>query len=78
MTTKKVVTLSLLVIIVSLIVEVLFVHPHAQFWWHEVIGFDAIFGFLGCLILIVVSKTFGKEYLQQPEDFYGGGEENHD
>lgn len=78
MTTKKVVLLSLLVIIVSIVAEVLFAHPHATFWWQEVIGFDAIFGFLGCLVLIIVAKTFGKEYLQYPEDFYRGGEEDHD
>lgn len=78
MSTKKVVTISSLVILLSLIVEVLFVHPHAEFWWHELVGFDAIFGFFGCLLLIVGAKTIGKEYLQRPENYYDGGEENHD
>ncbi|MGI6226339.1 MAG: hypothetical protein ACOYJ1_08810 [Peptococcales bacterium] len=78
MTTRKVVLIGLLIILVCVLVEVLFVHPHADYWWHEMIAFDAIYGLLGCLVLIIVAKTFGKEYLQYPEDFYSGGEEDHD
>ncbi|KUO51275.1 MAG: hypothetical protein APF76_17495 [Desulfitibacter sp. BRH_c19] len=78
MSTKKVITIASLVIILSIIVEVLFVDIHAEFWWHELIGFDVIFGFLGCLLLIVGAKTLGKEFLQRSEDYYAGGEEDHD
>jgi glycopeptide antibiotics resistance protein len=78
MSTKKVISIAALVIILSIIIEILFVHHHAEFWWHELIGFDAIFGLLGCLLLIVGAKTLGKEFLQRSEDYYAGGEEDHD
>jgi hypothetical protein len=78
MSTKKVITIASLVLILSLIVEVLFVHPHVEFWWHGLVGFDIIFGLFGCLLLIVASKTFGKEFIQRSEDYYAGGEEDHD
>ncbi|KJS19475.1 MAG: hypothetical protein VR72_18690 [Clostridiaceae bacterium BRH_c20a] len=78
MSTKKVITIASLVIIISLIVEALFVDHHGEFWWQELIGFDVIYGFLGCLVLILGAKTFGKEFLQRSEDYYAGGEEDHD
>jgi glycopeptide antibiotics resistance protein len=78
MSTKKVITIASLVLLLSIIIEVLFVHPHVEFWWHGLIGFDMIFGFLGCLLLIVGAKTFGKEFIQRSEDYYAGGEEDHD
>jgi hypothetical protein len=32
--------------------------------------FYAAFGFLGCLLLIVVAKLLGKVVLEKPEDYY--------
>ena len=78
MSTKKVITIASLVIILSIIVEVLFVDIHGKFWWHELMGFDIIFGLSGCLLLIVGAKALGKEFLQRSEDYYAGGEEDHD
>jgi len=78
MSTKKVIIIGVLVLLLSLIVEILFVHPHAYFWWHEFIAFDAIFGFLGCLLLMGTAKGLGKVFLQQKENFYGGGEDSND
>ncbi|MFZ5943942.1 MAG: hypothetical protein ACOYVD_07510 [Bacillota bacterium] len=75
-TTKKILGISIAALIVSLVVEVLFVHPHAKFWWHEFIGFDIIYGFLGCLLLMGVSKGLGMIFISKPEKFYGGGEDN--
>ena len=78
MSTKKVITIASLVIILSIIVEILFVDVHAKFWWHGLIGFDVIFGLLGCLGLITGAKSLGKEFLQRSENYYAGGEEDHD
>ena len=33
-------------------------------------AFWSIFGFLGCVVLIVVSKWFGHAGIMQPEDYY--------
>jgi len=42
-------------------------HPHA---WDIVPAFYAIFGFAGCILIIVVSKALGKKWLQKREDYY--------
>lgn len=32
--------------------------------------FEAIFGAVGCWLIVVVSKWLGKVWLQRPEDYY--------
>ena len=43
---------------------------HAEFWWHVVPIFDLVYGFLGCGIIVLVSKWIGARYLQKDEDYY--------
>ena len=43
-------------------------HPH--FIWEKIPGFDALFGFIGCIIIVVVSKALGHHWLQKNEDYY--------
>ena len=40
----------------------------AHYWWERIPAFYALFGFLGCLLLIVVAKTAGKLLIQRPEE----------
>ncbi len=42
-------------------------HPHA---WDKIPLFYAGYGFVSCVLIIVVSKALGKAFLQQPEDYY--------
>lgn len=42
-------------------------HAHA---WDAVPGFYALYGFAGCILIIVVSKALGKWALQKREDYY--------
>jgi hypothetical protein len=42
-------------------------HPHA---WDKIPLFYAGFGFVSCILIIVVSKFLGKAFLQRPEDYY--------
>jgi hypothetical protein len=39
-------------------------------WWDGVPGFFVAFGFIGCALIIYVSKWFGKHLVQRDEDFY--------
>ncbi len=45
-------------------------HEHAAFLWQEIPGFSAIYGFIGCILIIVVSKALGHHWLQKGEDYY--------
>ncbi|WKZ33657.1 MAG: hypothetical protein QY316_04440 [Thermodesulfobacteriota bacterium] len=49
-----------------------FVTPrhHVYFYWDEVPGFSAVFGFISCVLIIIVSKALGKLWLQRKEDYY--------
>ena len=41
-------------------------HTSAEHWP----GFWAVFGFVGCVILILASKAFGNAGIMQREDYY--------
>lgn len=36
-------------------------------WWHRAPAFHAVYGVVGCVLLVVVSKALGKFWLQRPE-----------
>ncbi|MDD2401037.1 MAG: hypothetical protein PHI90_01065 [Clostridia bacterium] len=79
MSTKKVLTISGISILLTILVEIFFVHPqHALYWWDTFIGFDVIYGFFGCLLLIVFSKGLIRHLVQRDENYYDGGEDNDD
>lgn len=39
-------------------------------WWSRFYGFFALFGFLGCIAVILFSKVLGGLWLQREEDYY--------
>ena len=43
---------------------------HHYFWWEEIPVFSAIYGFVGCVVIIVASKALGHHWLQKEEDYY--------
>lgn len=43
-------------------------HPH--FAWEKLPVFDALFGFIGCLVIVFISKAIGHYWLQKDEDYY--------
>lgn len=75
---NKILITIVILFLVSIIVEKIFVYPHVLYWWHGFLGFDLIYGFIGCTAIIVVSKLAGKAFIQRKEDYYVGGDENSD
>ena len=61
---------SLFIGVLAGILVKLFLHPHAHFWWEEIPAFSAIYGFVGCVIIIIASKALGHLWLQKEEDYY--------
>ena len=43
---------------------------HSAFVWQKIPVFSAIYGFIGCILIIVVSKALGHHWLQKEEDYY--------
>ncbi|MFC2067082.1 hypothetical protein ACFLUO_08590 [Chloroflexota bacterium] len=43
---------------------------HGNFLWSHILGFFAMFGFIACVAIIVISKLIGHYWLQRKEDYY--------
>ncbi|UCH00179.1 MAG: hypothetical protein JSU78_07110 [Deltaproteobacteria bacterium] len=54
----------------SILIGLFFRPEHPHFWWERLPASDAIFGFLGCILLVVGSKVLGHHWLQKDEDYY--------
>jgi len=46
------------------------IHHHHYFWFDEVPGFDAIYGLLCSVVIIIVAKWLGYNGIYQKEDYY--------
>ena len=51
-------------------VDFLIPHERGHFFWEEMFGFGAVYGFVSCVLIIVVSKALGHLGLMKPEDYY--------
>lgn len=47
----------------------LFIILFAEFFIHSG-GFNSLYGFWGCILLIIISKFLGKNFLQKKDDYY--------
>jgi hypothetical protein len=43
---------------------------HGEFWWSHVYGFFSLFGFFGCLAIILVAKRILGPWLLRKENYY--------
>ncbi len=39
-------------------------------WWEALMGFSAVYGFISCVLIIVVSKLVGYAGLMKRENYY--------
>ncbi|WP_440997676.1 hypothetical protein [Arhodomonas sp. SL1] len=67
---------AILVVMALLVVADLFKEPHYErFPWDGIGGFAALYGFVSCVLIIVVSKALGYAFLYRKEDYYGESED---
>jgi len=55
---------------VSILIGLFFRPEHVHFWWEKIPVFDAIFGFFGCIVIVLGSKALGHRGIQKDEDYY--------
>lgn len=48
----------------------LFYHKHAVFPWEEYFGFYSVYGFVACVILVIVAKYILRPLVIRKEDYY--------
>ncbi len=47
-----------------------FIDREIEFFWDAIPGFNALYGFVSCVLIIIVSKTIGHKWLMKKEDYY--------
>ena len=48
----------------------LYLHPEVHFFWDRLPVVSALYGFIGCIVIILGSKAIGHLWLQRREDYY--------
>jgi len=46
-----------------------FKHAHEGFWWENWVGFFAFYGFVACVVLVLIAKQMRK-VIMRDEDYY--------
>ena len=46
------------------------IHAHMEYKWEGYFGFYAIYGFVACVILVLVSKYILRPLVKRKEDYY--------
>jgi len=64
---------ALLLIAAAVSVWAGFAAPHESAhaaWWDRIPVFFALFGFVGCIVIIFFAKSLGKLFLRKKDDYY--------
>ena len=56
--------------VVLLLAVDLFYHKHAIFPWESAFGFFSVYGFVACVILVIISKYVLRPLVMRKEDYY--------
>jgi len=75
---KKLLKIFFSSVIVLLILDVIYlflskmhiIHAHVIYRWEEWWGFYAFYGFVACVILVLVSKYILRPLVKRKEDYY--------
>lgn len=70
-TTIRGLWIAFIIILALTVLANLVVKPHGDFGIDGTFGFYAWYGFLTCVLMIVVSKGLG-HFLKRPDDYYDG------
>jgi len=66
-TLRKLGYLALVLVFVS---DFLVHREHAMYIWDKIPGWGAVYGFVSCVVIILVSKFLGHHGIMQDEDYY--------
>lgn len=62
--------LGVVAIVVASLGAERFIHHEYDYWFTGIPGFFVLFGFVGCVAIIYLSKWFGRLAVQRDEDYY--------
>ena len=58
------------VLAITVVLDFFIERHHNVFFWDEIPGFSAVYGFVSCVLIVVVSKALGHSWLERSEDYY--------
>lgn len=61
--------LAAAVVAIGTVVAELVAGPYGYFHWHFIPAFDLVYGFAGCVAIILISKAAGKYFIQRPAGY---------
>ncbi len=67
---KKVSKGFLIALLIGLVIIDFFIKKQPLFAIERIPAFYALYGFLGCALIVAISKIAGKVFLQKREDYY--------
>ena len=68
--TKTVKKIAYGILVLLFIVDFIIPRHEIHFFGDKIPGFWSIFGFIACVVIIIVSKWLGKNGLMKDEDYY--------
>lgn len=73
---KRILVIILIALIISVLIDLPLHGGYGDFAWSKILGFFALFGLIGCVALILISKWLGHYWLQRKEDYYDRNDGN--
>jgi hypothetical protein len=68
--TKTVKRIAYGVLVLLVVADFIIPRPEIHFFGDKIPGFWSLFGFIACVLIIVVSKWLGQHWLMKDEDYY--------
>lgn len=62
--------IAYVILALTVVLDLFIPRDHVYFFWDEIPGFSAVYGFISCIVIIIVSKALGHYWLSRPEDYY--------
>lgn len=56
--------------LVTLVLEFTYLADYDSHWWNSVPAFYALFGFIGCIVIIYVAKFIAKNIVNRDINYY--------
>jgi hypothetical protein len=62
--------IAYVILALTVVLDLFIPRDHVYFFWDDIPGFSAVYGFISCILIIIVSKALGHYWLSRPEDYY--------
>lgn len=61
---------SYVVLALTVAIDFFISRHHQVFFWDDIPGFSAAYGFISCVLIVVISKALGHYWLERSEEYY--------